>query len=92
MDDSLPTIEVSRFEDSITVYFGNDHSQINAYTLASTLVGLADAAKAANASVNPGHEVEIVVEALGRGSFKATLRSVFSSACLLYTSPSPRDS
>lgn len=65
------------FQDTFIIHFGVTGSRINAYTLASTLSSIADAAKAANAQINPGFDIEVVVEALGDGCFKATLRSIF---------------
>jgi len=50
------------------------------------LVAFADAAKAANAAINPGYEVEILVEALGHGSFKTKVRAVYNSAQNLFDS------
>lgn len=81
----MPTIEIRRFEDSLVIHFGTEVSRINAYTLASTLVGIADAAKAANAAINPGHEIEIVVEALESGSFKTTIRAVYRGTGNLFS-------
>ncbi|MEM7097587.1 MAG: hypothetical protein AAF541_04950 [Pseudomonadota bacterium] len=86
----MPTVDISQFEDSFTIYFGSDYSRINAYTLATTLVGIADAAKAANNNLNPGYEIEVVVEALAPGSFKATLRTIYSEAENLFSKESLR--
>lgn len=76
----MPNLDLRAFEDTIVLHFGVEGGRINAYTLASTLINLADAAKAANAELNPGYEIEIVVEALGRGSFKATIRAIYRGA------------
>lgn len=78
-------LDISQFENSFVIHFATEDKQINAYTLASTLVGLADAAKAANASVNPGHNIEIVVEALGEGSFRAKISAVYTAAGNLFS-------
>lgn len=78
-------LDISQFENSFVIHFATEDKQINAYTLASTLVGLADAAKAANASVNPGHNIEIVVEALGGGSFRAKISAVYTTAGNLFS-------
>jgi len=87
----MPTIDVGKFEDSFTLHFGGDYSRINAYTLATTLVGIADAAKAANATLNPGFEIEVVVESLGQGSFRATLRTVYAEAENIFSKESLRN-
>ncbi len=58
-------LDIGKFENSIVLHFDTEDTRINAYTFASTLVALADAAKAANTSVNPGCEIEVVVEVHG---------------------------
>lgn len=81
----MPTVRIATLEDSFVLHFAGDFNRINAYTLATTLINLADAAKAANATLNPGYEIEVVVEALGQGSFRATLRAVYKAAGNLFT-------
>ncbi len=71
-------LELKHFHDSVVLHFETEGQRINAYTLASTLVALADAAKAANDTINPGYDVEIVVEAFGPGSFRAKLKAIYS--------------
>ena len=72
-------INIKKYEESIILHFGSDGHKINAYTLASSLVAIADALKEANAITNPGYEVEVVVEAFGQGSFRAKVRTIYSS-------------
>ena len=81
-------IRVGEFEESIVIHFGTEGQRINAYTLATTLVNLADAARAANFAINPGYDIEVVVEALGGGSFKAKLRTIYRGAANLFTAQS----
>lgn len=81
----MTIINIREFEESFVIHFGTEFHRINAYTLASTLVAFADAAKAANVSINPGYEIEILVEALGPGSFKAQIRAITKSAANLFT-------
>ncbi len=81
----MTTVFIRDFEESFVVHFGSDFERINAYTLATALVALADAAKAANATINPGYEIEVLVEALGTGSFKAKIRALYKSASNLFT-------
>lgn len=82
----MAVVHIADFTDVVVLHFETADRRINAYTLASTLVALADAAKAANASLNPGFDVEIVVEALGPGSFRAQLKAVYTSAKNLFSS------
>jgi hypothetical protein len=81
----MTTIRIGEFEDSFVIHFGTEERRINAYTLASTLANLADAAKAANDTINPGYEIEIVVEAIGSGSFKAKISSYFQNQNNLFS-------
>ena len=80
----MRVVDIGQFENSVVIHFDTDDTRINAYTFASTLVALADAAKAANASINAGGEIEIVVEALGPGSFRALIRALYSSSQNLF--------
>jgi hypothetical protein len=48
-------------------------------------VAIADAAKATNAELNPGYEIEIVVQALGAGSFRAQIKAIYKSARNLFS-------
>lgn len=78
-------VEISSIENTVVIHFDTDDTRINAYTFASTLIALADAAKAANASLNPGSSIEVVVEALGPGSFRAQIRALYSKAKNLFS-------
>lgn len=81
----MTTLEVRREIDRFVLYFDTPKKEVNAYALASALVGLADAVREANSVVNPGHVVEVVVEALSDGSFKATVRTVYTKAKNLFS-------
>lgn len=80
----MRVVDIAQFENSVVIHFDTDDTRINAYTFASTLVALADAAKAANTTLNAGCEIEIVVEALGPGSFRALIRALYSSSRNLF--------
>jgi hypothetical protein len=82
----MATFEVHREVDRFVLYFETPRHEISAYALASALVGLADAVREANATVNPGYRVEVVIEALSPGSFKATVKTVFTKAKDLFSS------
>lgn len=87
----MPTVRIDAEDDAVVLYFGTKGRRINAYTLASTLVSFADAAKRANTAVNPGYEIEVVVEVLGEGSFKAKLRAIYSRADNLWSGQDVRN-
>lgn len=73
----MAVIEIPREIDRFVLYFDTPQRQINAYALATSLIGLADAVRSANAAVNPGYYVEVVVEALEDGSFQAVVRTIY---------------
>lgn len=79
----MAVVNIAQFEDSLVLHFEVEQRRINAYTLASTLIAIADAAKAANATINPGYELEVVVEAITAGSFRATIRALYSKRGIL---------
>jgi hypothetical protein len=81
----MPVIEIPREIDRFVLYFDTPKRQINAYALATSLIGLSDAVRAANAAVNPGYHVEVVVEALGDGSFQAVIRTIFEKTRDLFS-------
>lgn len=81
----MKTIDVGQFEETFVIHFGSEFQRINAYTLATSLVSIADAAKEANSHVNPGYEVEVVVEALGPGSFKAKIKTIYHGVGNLFS-------
>lgn len=82
----MHTVDIREFDDSFVIHFGSSFKRINAYTLASTLVAVSDAVKKANHIVNPGYDVEIVVEALGEGSFRAKIKAVYNSLGNVFSS------
>lgn len=73
----MAVIEIPREVDRFVLYFDSPQRQINAYALATSLIGLADAVRSANAAVNPGYYVEVVVETLEDGSFQAVVRTIY---------------
>jgi len=84
--DALRVVKISRTDADVVIHFETRAERINAYTLASALVGIADAAKAANGGINVGYDIEIVVEAIGAGSFRAQLRAIYTKSLNLFSS------
>ena len=82
----MKVIDISNFEDSVVLHFETKNHKINAYTLASTLVAIADAAKAANSTINAGYNVEILVDAIAPGSFRAKITAKYKESKNLFSS------
>ncbi len=73
----MAVIVLSALEgDSVVVHFGGSVGRIDAYTFANSLIGFADTSRAISSTIDPGQEVEIVVEAYGPGSFRTRVRRI----------------
>ncbi len=81
----MQVVDIREFEEEFVIYFGGEPKRINAYTLASSLVSVADDVKSANSLINPGYNVEVVVEAFGEGSFKVKVRTLYNGAKNLFS-------
>ena len=64
-------------EESLVMHFCADFRNINAYTIAKTLESFTNAAKSANAIINPDYELEILVDALDSGSSKVKVKTIY---------------
>lgn len=81
----MKIINIKEFEDQFVLYFAGKPRRINAYTLASSLVSVADAVKSSNSLINPGYSVEVVVESFGEGSFKVNVKTIYNGAKNLFS-------
>ncbi|MCB4811055.1 hypothetical protein LG204_06980 [Methylovorus menthalis] len=81
----MNVIEIPKEVNRFVLYFNTQKYDVNAYALATALIGLADAVKEVNAAVNPGYRVEVVVETLVDGSFQAVVRTVYEKAKNLFS-------
>jgi len=82
----VQVVYIREYEEEFVLHFGGERKKINAYTLASSLVSLADAIKEANSIINPGYEVEVLVEAFGEGSFRAKVKTAYKGLQNLFNS------
>lgn len=81
----MNAIEIRREINHFVIHFDTPKHEISAYALASALVSLSDAVREANAIINPGHKVEIVVEAFSPGSFQATVKTIYNHGRNLFS-------
>lgn len=73
----MAIIRLGEFQDdTIVLHFGSSSQGIDAYTLAEALTGFADTALAVSATIDPGTEIEILVEATGPGSYRTQIRRI----------------
>ncbi len=74
---SVGDIRIANLDgDQIVIHYGGALTSVDAYTFANSLVSFADAVRAINQQINPGQNVEIRVEAVGPGSFRAAIRKL----------------
>jgi hypothetical protein len=62
-------------DEEVIFHFGGRLNEVDAYTFANTLLALADGLRAVNQQVNPDFAIEIRIDALGGGSFRARLKT-----------------
>jgi hypothetical protein len=72
-------------DDSFVIHFGGERHGIDAATFAQALLGFTEAMRSINRELNPGYELDVVIEAVGPGSFRARLRAVKRAAGNLFS-------
>jgi hypothetical protein len=83
---TMAVLEITGDTDRFVLYFQTQKHEVNAYALAAAITGLANAIKAANNVINPGYQVEVLVESLPDGSFQTVIKTVLSSAKNIFAS------
>jgi hypothetical protein len=72
---TVGTVDLRRFEgDQIVIHFGGALTSVDAYTFGNSLVAFADVIRSVNAVLNPGQNIEVRLEAIGPGSFRAVVK------------------
>jgi len=72
-------------DDSFVIHFGGDRHGMDATTFAHALTGFTEALRSINRELEPGYDLDVIIEAVGPGSFRARLRAVRKSAENLFT-------
>ena len=62
----------------VTLHFGSETNGVDAYTFAQSLISFADTIRAVNDATEPSSRIEVQIEAIGPGSFRAVIRSTKS--------------
>src|SRR6185437_2105122 len=71
--------------DEFVLHFGGRPNEVNAFTFSNSLLSLAEALREINAQVNPTRSIEIAIEAVGSGSFRAKLKTRAKSITGLFS-------
>ena len=74
---SMGTIDLREFKDGqIVIHFGGELTSVDAYTFSNSLMAFADTIRAVNNIVNPGQNIEIRLDSVGPGSFRAVVKKI----------------
>lgn len=88
----MNTIDLSTFDDDgFVLHFGGRTHEVDALTFGNALVSIAEAIRAINQEVNPGFALEIAIDAVGPGSFRARLKTAKKTLKNLFSGNIPRD-
>ena len=75
--EKMGVIDLRRLDnDQIVIHFGGQLTSVDAYTFGNSLVSLADTIRAINETINPGQNIEVRLDAVGPGSFRAVIKKV----------------
>lgn len=72
----MNTFDLTEPTDSFVLHFGSEEKQINAFTFINSLRSLSDAMMEINRCVNQYEEIDIVIEAIGSGSFRTKIKTI----------------
>src|SRR6516164_9626113 len=62
--------------DQIVIHYGGALNSVDAYTFANSLIEFANTITAVNQAIDPSQSIEVRLEALDKGSFRAVLRRI----------------
>ncbi len=73
----MGTVDLRKLDgDQIVIHFGGNLTSVDAYTFANSLISFADTIRAVNEIINPGQSIEVRLDAVGPGSFRAVIKRV----------------
>lgn len=86
------TVDLLEFDDDgFVLHFGGRTNEVDALTFGNALVSIAEAIRAINQQINPGFALEIAIDAVGPGSFRARLKTAKKTLKNLFSANIPRD-
>jgi hypothetical protein len=75
--EGMGTIDLGALKgDQVIIHYGGALTSIDAYTFANSLIELADTVCAINRAIDPNQNIEVRLEALNTGSFRALLKRI----------------
>jgi len=78
--DAMAEIDLRRLsEDEFVIHFGGRPNEVNAFTFSNSLIALSEALQEINKQTNPELGIEVAIEGVGPGSFRAKLKTRLKS-------------
>jgi hypothetical protein len=77
--------------DEFVLHFGGRPNEVDAFTFSNSLLSLSEALQEINRQVNPARSIEIAIESIGSGSFRAKLKTRAKSLTGLFGDSSAKD-
>ncbi|HUY69310.1 MAG TPA: hypothetical protein VMV79_08425 [Alphaproteobacteria bacterium] len=72
----MATIDLRELSgDDFVLHFGGRPNEVDAYTFANSILAFSEALREINHQLNPEFRIEIAIDALGSGSFRARLKT-----------------
>jgi hypothetical protein len=81
-DIDLRTLPVS----DVVLHFGGRPNEVDAFTFSNALIALADARREINSQINENFSIEVTIEGVGPGSFRAKIGTKLKSLGGIFTS------
>lgn len=73
----MGTVDLRALEgDQVVIHYGGTLKSVDAYTFANSLIAFADIVRSVSETLDPGPRIEVRVEALGEGSFRAVIKRI----------------
>lgn len=69
-------IDLSKFRNEFVFHYGGEQGRVDAETLAASLLEFSGALREINKTANPDYDIEIYIEALADGSFRAKVKTI----------------
>ena len=86
----MATIDLAALTDGeFVLHFGGRPNEVDAFTFANSIIAISEALRAINREISPLTNVEIAIDAVGTGSFRARMKKVQSDAVGLLKQKSP---
>ena len=73
--------------DQFVLHFGGRPNEVNAYTFANAILAMSEAIREIHSQLNPGFAIEIAIDAVGSGSFRARLKTTGETLASIFKTP-----